>query len=441
MRGFGLPTLLALASGCGGASPSPWPSSTPPARDAGPERRYAGGDCLETQTNTIQFPLASAGCRSQAVIKVANICDEPVRLTGVDVWSPYATFVLAQSPALPSEGRPIEAGEAVELAILFTPLTPANFEGQLTLSGQADEAWTRTFALQGASTPPVLHTQSHVVPSLGPSVDLLIVIDNSQDLEPLRESLIMNFAAVAKFLDIINLDMRVAVVTTGGSDARNRAEDLMPPGASITALSTVAAELDFVATANDPLATAADALRKLQTHSDFGAKAKRLTEVIIVTAATEVSPGSVNERLGELLGLTKPQQPQQFSIHPIAPFLPGGGCALSKDDGRLATAAKLTNGVHEDICAPDWHKVLECSTPCGSGWYVVQIPLDHPPVLSAAAIELRLDGELIPPVDNRGAQIWRYDGKTNAVRFEPLYSPEPGQTVEVTYPLACSAAP
>jgi hypothetical protein len=41
------------------------------------------------------------------------------------------------------------------------------------------------------------------------------------------------------------------------------------------------------------------------------------------------------------------------------------------------------------------------------------------------------DGNTIHP------QQWEYNAETNSVEFHPLAIPEPGDTIEVTYEVAC----
>jgi hypothetical protein len=48
-----------------------------------------------------------------------------------------------------------------------------------------------------------------------------------------------------------------------------------------------------------------------------------------------------------------------------------------------------------------------------------------------------IDGQMLPPLDGRGARVWRYDSAINAVIFEPLYVPEPGKTLTISYRVAC----
>ena len=61
------------------------------------------------------------------------------------------------------------------------------------------------------------------------------------------------------------------------------------------------------------------------------------------------------------------------------------------------------------------------------------------PDLAAGPIEVVINGTPIPAVDNRGADVWVYDSVSNSVNFEPMYVPEPGQTMTITYHTTCYA--
>ena len=41
------------------------------------------------------------------------------------------------------------------------------------------------------------------------------------------------------------------------------------------------------------------------------------------------------------------------------------------------------------------------------------------------------------PTDAAGATVWTYDPVGNSLNFEPAYVPGPGQTITITYTVAC----
>ncbi len=52
-------------------------------------------------------------------------------------------------------------------------------------------------------------------------------------------------------------------------------------------------------------------------------------------------------------------------------------------------------------------------------------------------LQVRIDGQDVPEIDERGATVWRYDHTRAAVSFERMYMPEARQVLQVTYAPAC----
>ena len=53
------------------------------------------------------------------------------------------------------------------------------------------------------------------------------------------------------------------------------------------------------------------------------------------------------------------------------------------------------------------------------------------------SVTVAIDGVPLDATDPRGAPVWHYDATTNSVDFEPLFVPEPGRTLTVTYTVVC----
>ena len=96
-----------------------------------------------------------------------------------------------------------------------------------------------------------------------------------------------------------------------------------------------------------------------------------------------------------------------------------------------------TNGVKEEICTADWAKALEQLGKSAFG-YRTNFFLNAVPDLSGGKqILVQVDGITLPQVDSRGATVWTYDSVANSVNFEPMFVPEPGQTLTITYRVVC----
>ena len=57
--------------------------------------------------------------------------------------------------------------------------------------------------------------------------------------------------------------------------------------------------------------------------------------------------------------------------------------------------------------------------------------------VSPPEIEVFMNGTRVPSKNSRGSDVWEYNPETNAVDFYPLFVPEPGTQIEVTYKVAC----
>ena len=54
-----------------------------------------------------------------------------------------------------------------------------------------------------------------------------------------------------------------------------------------------------------------------------------------------------------------------------------------------------------------------------------------------AAIEVRIDGEIVPTHDEDGIENWRYSASQNAIRFQLGRRPPPASQLTITYTQGC----
>ena len=95
------------------------------------------------------------------------------------------------------------------------------------------------------------------------------------------------------------------------------------------------------------------------------------------------------------------------------------------------------NGVKESICTPDWSKSLEQLGKTAFGFRTQFFLNSSPDLSNGKTVEVKIDGVAVPPVDSRGAAVWSYDPVGNSVNFEPMFVPEPGQSLSLTYYVTC----
>jgi hypothetical protein len=127
------------------------------------------------------------------------------------------------------------------------------------------------------------------------------------------------------------------------------------------------------------------------------------------------------------------------------------------DPQRYIDMVASTNGVKEEICTTDWATALENIGKSAFG-FRTNFALTAIPA-STRPLEVGIDSQpcsatqpcpigqtcsvlsqrcVVPTVDARGVTVWSYDSGSNEVSFAPLYVPEPGKTLTVTYQVACN---
>ena len=170
--------------------------------------------------------------------------------------------------------------------------------------------------------------------------------------------------------------------------------------------------------------------------------------VVCMTDATDNAPHAPPYYLNQLLNIKGAQRPGLFSYNVIGPFLPSapaGECgyddsATTGNDGKHSFMVASTGGIKEEICSTDWSQALQNVGKNAFG-YRTNFFLTSVPDLAAAppAIVVTIDGAALPQIDSsNGATVWSYDSMSNAVKFEPLYLPEPGRVMNVKYHVVCN---
>jgi hypothetical protein len=164
--------------------------------------------------------------------------------------------------------------------------------------------------------------------------------------------------------------------------------------------------------------------------------------VVAVTDAVDQSPQPVTFYYNALMNVKGVKRANMFTYNVIGPFNPAGGgtnCIYDStvDDGRHAYMVGQTNGVKEEICTADWAKSLEQLGKTAFGFRTNFFLNGTPKLTGTNVIVVKIDGVPLDMVDARGSTIWTYDPVANSVNFEPMFVPEPGQTLTITYYVTC----
>jgi hypothetical protein len=164
--------------------------------------------------------------------------------------------------------------------------------------------------------------------------------------------------------------------------------------------------------------------------------------VVVVSDARDQSPLATATYINQLLNIKGAQQATQFSYNavvPTQPSAPAGNCSYDDstagNDPKHGQMVTALGGIKEEICSPNWATALEQVGKNAFGYrtnfFMIATPDTTKPIV------VKIDGVTLANIDSRGATVWTYDPVGNSVNFEPLYVPEPGKTLTITYYVQC----
>ncbi len=288
-----------------------------------------------------------------------------------------------------------------------------------------------------------------------PKADILLVIDSSCSMADKQLSLSMNFAAFIKYAESRGVDYHIAVTTTDMEDANFRGRFVSGLGhpEKVLTPTTVDVANKFKAKVNvgtggsgterqfAPAHAALTAPLILGENADFLRDDANLA-IIGVSDAKDQSAQTAAFYLNAFLNIKGFKRANMFTFNSIGPYLasPPSPCSYdldAPDDGRLRNMVLNTNGVREEICTPDWARTLEQLSKIAFGYRTNFFLSSLPDLTGGKEPQVSVNGVVLTKTDPRGATVWTYDPVANSVNFEPLYVPEPGQTLNITYQAVC----
>ncbi len=357
------------------------------------------------------MPDATVGCAPSKVdITITNRCDFEVRLSS----SRSGPFGFSR---LPSSLAPGASGQAT---LGFLPTTPGRTKARVSLNARADGHQQETMMLvEGTGTAARRASWEFAVP-VPQKVELLVIVDDDGVVEAEE-----NFDAFARSLASSQNSRVVVSNLTGEIQRPDGVSVLVPESPTFIDRFKRATRVTRTPGVRSCHETALR-LKALRVPAGFWNETSPQAVVCITNEVdqSDVTGSAMLARWEGRLGLPT----TTFSL--VAPFLP---LQCGENDSRLDRIVQITNGVREELCSPNWSSVLDTWSRVSFGFrFWFQLP-SSPSLRSAQTLEVTLNGTVIPPVESRGARIWRYDGETGAIRFEPLYAPEPGQTLRATW--------
>lgn len=452
--------------------------------------------CLVISPNTLDFGTVQQGCNSpDRTFTVYNACPQPVRWVGADLIStgdtamPMTTNCPGSAPCKEFNVVSQPAVAALPTCTVGGSSGPCLNQGGTPLSFQikyrpvnisTDSGAYRIQVVQGGQQVDYIVTLTGRGDTMGqntdtfrqdarPKADILLVIDNSCSMSDEQMALGANFANFIKYATTSQVDFQIGVTSTDADDDMScpacETGDLCRVGGVGTGFPstcTMGTGERIITPSTPMIEDAFNSLVRLGTNGSGtetcvvpavrALTAPKITDpaknagfirpdavlaVVCVTDALEQADQPISFYLNQLLNIKGVQRPNLFSYNVIGPFSNlGAGCSTEGiDDGRHMSLVTGSNGLREEICTPNWATALE-NIGKGAFGFRTTFFLNGTPA-AGNQVEVAIDGQMLPQTDARGARVWRYDSAINAVVFEPLYVPEPGKTLTVSYRVAC----
>ena len=407
--------------------------------------------CLTIAPDELEFGTVQVGCSSATRgFSIYSACPTDVTITGISLQSgggqPGPEFILMGAPAIPTAGLKVEQGKPPhEVQVRYKPVDLGADTGAIAINAvQNGTNVTYVVPLSGMGDLHGIHTDVYVQDSM-PKADILLTIDNSCSMDGIQDELAANFSEFMKYANSAKVDYRIAVTTTDNEAADAQGRFVSGPGHLEKILRPAMPDVNeqFQAKVNvgiegsgtemcfEPSLKALTAPLINSENAGFLRDEASLA-VVCVMDEEEQSPLSATYYLNAFLNIKGHNRRNMFSFNAIAGF----SAACPFDDGTLANMVTQTEGVMEDICNPAWADALEELGKKAFG-FRTKFFLTSAPDLSKGPVQVAIDGQPLTATDIRGAQVWTYDSVDNSVNFEPMYVPQPGQTMTLTYNVTC----
>lgn len=431
--------------------------------------------CLTIAPSTLDFGTVQVGCNSaERTFELYNTCSSNVTIKNFNMVAaaglPANTGACTTSTACPefltvstggiTAGTVIAPGSTVPktFSLKYHPIDFGTDTGAFMVSVlQNGQSVDYIVTLKGTGDAAGLNTDTFQQ-DLKPKADILLVIDNSCSMADKQNSLTTNFGSFIKYATSSNVDFQIGITTTDFDTGENGS--LVPnptTGVKIFKPTTANLEQQFAATAN--LGTNGSGTESCMWPATEALTAPKITDpvtnlgllrqdavlaVVCVTDALDQAPQPAVYYLNQLRNVKGVQRPSAFTYNVVGPFDPNGETATCSydslgvgDDGNHALLVNSTNGVKEEICSPDWSKSLENIGKSAFGYRTNFYLTARPDLSGTHVITVSIDG-VDQPATQSGRNVWSYDAANNSVNFEPLYVPQPGQTLVITYYVACN---
>ncbi|HUB05974.1 MAG TPA: choice-of-anchor D domain-containing protein [Myxococcales bacterium] len=430
--------------------------------------------CLLVAPNNLDFgvvgvnPATQAWCSSvKRDFTAYNTCNYDVHITSITMNPGVGgnEFVLSGQPSsYPVDVPP--GSTPVTFQVAFHPDSAGTKLGSLSIATQEMPSSPYLVTFHGEANANAVQTDTFVQSSQ-PKVDILWIIDND-DNGQVQQLVAQNIPSFMQYAQSQGIDYHIAVTSDDVcqgptsddgwfepcahcAETGTNAEIITPQTPDpVGALGTLI-QLGQSGGCDDPLFEPAyEALQPalLAGHNAGFLRPDAYLAIIGVSDADDDSPQSVQFYYNFFESIKGFQNASQFSfsaVNETPADAPLGGCANgiafdSTSVTRVPQMVQMTGGINVSICTNDWGTALEQLGNIAFGGRL-SFPLTAQPANPASiTVTDCFQGSCTtePSTLPNGFVEWTYDPTTNSIVFDPNAAPQPGDTLTVTYDVACS---
>ncbi|MGV3622128.1 MAG: hypothetical protein ACO1OB_14995 [Archangium sp.] len=424
--------------------------------------------CLTISPNDLNFGTVAQGCASSTrSFQLYNSCSTPVTINGGTMATPAG-----EGPGgpncpgnVPCPEFHVVAGLAGNTVVPAGSTTPVTFQlryrpinlgpdsGAYIINvTQGGQPLDYVVTLRGIGDTQGLNTDVFR-DGTEPKADILLAIDKSGSMGLEQDRLASNLDIFLQFARVNGIDFHLAATNTELTDTDLGTFNTSTGGYRILTNNTPNAGAEYRSIVQVPLEggseSCLEASRRALTNPLINDPAANggflrndaVLSVVCVTDAADQGPLPTSVYLNTLQAIKGAQRPGAFTYNVIGPFLtnPPSSCDYDDpNDGRHEFMVAQTNGVKEEICSTDWSQGLERISKAAFGYRLNFFLTAQPDLTATVGLKVEINDHEIAPIDaSLGSTVWEYDAATNSVVFQPLYAPSRGDTLKITYQVAC----
>lgn len=354
--------------------------------------------------------------------------EQPITLTNIGNGTLVVdqAVVTASGFTLDATSLPLylEADEAADLPLAFTPVEEIDYGGEIWVSSNSLVA-TTVASISGSGT-----TDRGVTDDFwqgdGPwdRTDIFFYVDQSGSMADDQDNMISNFSAFVEQLRLLDLDWQIVISTRDTGCSNTGILTPETPNLETAFLEGVRGAGGRYTESG--LVVAASAMERTVAGecNDGFIRENSKTSLVLVSDEPDQSPGSYRDYVETMLTYAP-----SAAVTAIVGDIPDG-CTSdvgSAEPGHgYYEAAIATHGAFLSICEGDWTTYFEAIATLSATGRTDRFGLSTPP--DPTTIVVTVDGVVV-------TEGWSYDAEGQAVVFEEGAVPESGAHVQIDYEL------